>query len=410
MRFSISELLANGACSWRGDGWRPIHHRALGETVFLADQRGVSAILTCVPGVTGLWLLRHRWSGIVKIVSGAKTQRVPLTSDEQDLEFVLTLDVPTDEPVEIHITVDSEPDTPKSHAQVWVLGLTFDRLPLPACKVQTLSSTTRLISGDWGRFLVLSSDAGIPLGILNGGSWAPHDIELFKKHVKRGDCVLDIGAHVGHHSIVFSSLVGHSGFVLSVEAQKLMYQLLNANCAINGAFNVHAVHMAASDHRHVLSLYPTRFAGNNLGSLGVDVDSAVSPHDQGGEVVEAGCVDDLVDRHCARRRVAFIKIDVQAYEKYALLGLLRTIVKDRPKIFFEVAPYWMHRAGYDYRELYEILRLVGYQFEHFTALPLTSAGVPDMPVDERTEWDALAVPESSVAASVVSATRDTLVS
>jgi FkbM family methyltransferase len=170
-----------------------------------------------------------------------------------------------------------------------------------------------------------------------------------------------------------------------------MYQLLNANCVINGAFNVQAVHMAASDHTHVAHLYPSRLARNNFGSLGINADWSVSTRGEPCEAVDAGCVDDLVARHCQGRRIAFIKLDVQAYEKYALLGLMRTVTKDRPKILFEVAPYWMQRAGYDYREIYELLRHLDYNFEHFIPLPLTSAGVPDVPLDDRAEWDTLAV-------------------
>lgn len=371
-----------------------MHHAALGESVLMAERPGATATLRCVPGVSGVWLLRHGWSGTASVVCGASIQHIPLNSHLQDLKFVLPLNIPTDEPAELQITVNCAPGTPANLAQVWLLGLSFDKVPLPKPKVQTLSPTARLIDGEWGRFLVQADDADIPLGILNHGAWAPHDIEIFRKHVTDGDCVVDVGAHVGHHSIVFSKLVGDRGLVLSIEAQKSLFQFLNANCAINGAANVHAVHMAASDRSHELSLYPLSFARANLGSLGVNVDADAGRGLGGnrGEVVHAGCIDDLVERHLAGRRVGFIKIDVQSYEKYALRGLLRTITKDRPKVFVEIAPYWMRKAGYDYREIYEMLAALGYRFEHFMTLPLAADGVPQASVEERTEWDALALP------------------
>jgi FkbM family methyltransferase len=67
-----------------------------------------------------------------------------------------------------------------------------------------------------------------------------------------------------------------------------------------------------------------------------------------GESVLGLCVDDLVDEYCENRRIGFIKVDAQAFEKYALRGLLRTITRYKPKIFFEIAPHLMFKAEYDY--------------------------------------------------------------
>ena len=392
VKLPLAELLADGDCSWVGEGWRRVQHQALGQPAFMADRKGFSATVNCRPGVTGIWLLRHGWSGAAQITHGGKTERVSLRSEVQDLQFVHPIDAPGDEPTSIQVTVDCDEGTPVSHSQVWILGLAYDRRPLPKVKTHLLSETARLIDGDWGRFLVLPQDADIPTGILNEGAWSPNDVAVFKKHVNPGDCVLDIGSHVGHHSIVFSKLVGPSGMVLAVEAQRVMFQLLNANCVINGAANVCAVHLAASDRSGKLSMYPVSSVGNNLGSLGVNLKADCDRSQGRGEVVDAGCVDDLVERYCHDRRVAFVKLDVQSHEKYVLRGLLRTITRDRPKLFFEIAPYWMHRTGYDYHEVYDMLRTLKYRFEHSRAPPTIVEGVPETAVTDRIEWDTLALP------------------
>jgi hypothetical protein len=101
-------------------------------------------------------------------------------------------------------------------------------------------------------------------------------------------------------------------------------------------------------------------------------------------------VDDLVELYCENRCINFIKVDVQAFEKYALCGLIRTIEKYRPKIFFEISPHWMFKAGYDYREIYQFLSSLGYTFEHFIKLNLGMDGLPDYDSEYRGEWDALA--------------------
>jgi FkbM family methyltransferase len=392
IRISISELIHNGIVEWFGDGWKTMNLPAIGGTVLMAERRGVAARIRVPSVTTGLWVLRHNWSGIVKVQLGENVQRVELSAPVNDNDFVVPLFCPVGGRSEIEVTVDCNEGTPWSRAQVWILGLAFDSVPLPHAKSNTLSNTTRLIKGDWGHFLALNNDQVIPTDIANQGAWARGDIELFKKHISIGDCVIDIGAHIGHHTIVFSKLVGRAGFVLSVEAQRVMFQLLNANCIINGAFNVIPIHAAASDHQHSLSLYPTNYsASNNFGRLGVNLEPERFSQGQG-EPVVAVCVDDLVEQYCENRCVDFIKVDVQAFEKYALGGLLRTIVRYRPKIFFEIAPHWMFKAGYDYREIYRLLSSLGYTFEHFIKLNLGINGLPDYDSEYRGEWDALAWP------------------
>jgi FkbM family methyltransferase len=175
-----------------------------------------------------------------------------------------------------------------------------------------------------------------------------------------------------------------------------MFQLLNANCIINGAFNVRPVHMAASDHNHSVTMYPISYSGEgNFGSLGINSGNESFAEDNQGESVQAGCLDDLIEKHCGDRLVRFIKIDVQTYEKYALGGLLRTLAKHRPKIFFEVSPFWMKKAGYDYREIYRMLSGLGYRFEHSRDIPTDREGFPDISFDRDIEWDTLATPVES---------------
>jgi FkbM family methyltransferase len=383
--------------SWNGfgEGWKQMNLPAVGGPVLMAESRGVAARIHVPSGTTGIWILRHNWSGIVKVRMGESIQRVELHNQAYDGDFVLPLPCPDGGSSEFEVTVDCDEGTPWSRAQVWILGLAFDNVPRPRAKSNTLSDTTRLIEGDWGHFLVLNNDQAIPAEIVNQGAWALGDIELFKKHISTGDCVLDIGAHVGHHTIVFSKLVGQAGFVLAVEAQRVMFQLLNANCVINGVANVVPIHAAASDHRRVLSLYPINYAASdNFGRLGVNLESERFSQTQG-EAVLGLCVDDLVEKYCENRRIGFIKIDVQAFEKYALRGLLRTITRCRPKIFLEIAPHWMFKAGYDYREIYQLLLNQGYTFEHFIKLNFGIDGLPEYDSEYCGEWDALACPALS---------------
>jgi FkbM family methyltransferase len=397
LKLAMSELLSRHICEANfGPGWRRAFHPAVGQEVFVADFAGSVARLRCPAETTGVWILRHGWSGSVEVTFDNSAAIAVLRSESEDSAFVVPLPARAAEEMEISIRCLADPDHPEGPNELWLFGLEFENLPLPRARSTVISDTTRIVVGDWGKFLVLNTDTVIPTAILNERSWAPHDVEVFKQHITSGDTVIDVGANFGHHSIVFSKLVGPQGLVLSVEAQAIMFQLLCANCAINGAANVKPIRIAASDRAHQVTLYPIDYSGeNNFGSLGVNPDPIKYSEGQVGEAVDAQCLDNLVEIHGHQRRVTFIKIDVQAYEKFVLLGLARTLLRHRPVLFFEVSPYWMQRAGYNFREIYSLLASMGYRFKHPDFVDLGRDGVPLESSGSTTEWDVLAIPASA---------------
>src|SRR5262245_23053082 len=62
-----------------------------------------------------------------------------------------------------------------------------------------------------------------------------------------GDVVLDVGAGVGHQTLLFARLVGSSGRVVAVEAHPGTYEWLVRLCTLNDLANVVPIHCAAWD-------------------------------------------------------------------------------------------------------------------------------------------------------------------
>jgi FkbM family methyltransferase len=63
--------------------------------------------------------------------------------------------------------------------------------------------------------------------------YEPEAVALFKSLVKPGDRVIDVGANIGFHSLLFAQLVGPTGRVLSFEPVKYLYDGLIASVAEN---------------------------------------------------------------------------------------------------------------------------------------------------------------------------------
>jgi FkbM family methyltransferase len=156
------------------------------------------------------------------------------------------------------------------------------------------------------------------------GEYSEGEVALFRKIVRLGDVVLDIGANFGAHTLYFSKAVGPQGAVLAFEPQRLIFQTLCANIALNNITNTVCYWNALSDKPGVVTvpvLDPRR--PRNFG--GVEVDGH-----RRGDQIRVMCVDDFNLSRCR-----LLKIDVEGMEQRVLQGALNIINQHHPIIYVE---------------------------------------------------------------------------
>ena len=156
------------------------------------------------------------------------------------------------------------------------------------------------------------------------GEFSRAEVDLFEKYVKPDMVALDIGANIGAHTIEFSKLVGPRGWVYAFEPQRIVFQALCANLAINQITNVFARQTALGDTSGAISVPdfdPTKMA--NFGGVALGKYSA-------GEQVALTTLDDINLARCD-----FIKIDVEGMEESVLAGAKKTLERHHPVLFVE---------------------------------------------------------------------------
>jgi FkbM family methyltransferase len=171
-----------------------------------------------------------------------------------------------------------------------------------------------------GKFYIDYSEDEIKQWLAKGRMWEPHLVRLFAKHVRPGTVAVDVGAHIGTHSISLANLVGAQGVVYAFEPQRKLHRELVHNARLNGLDNI----------------VPLRFA---LGSKSEIVEMAVATKlNEGGTAVGSGG-----DRAEMRKldefglnNVSLIKIDVESYEDFVLDGARETILRNKPVIVIEI--------------------------------------------------------------------------
>jgi len=83
-----------------------------------------------------------------------------------------------------------------------------------------------------------SRDTTVGTSLLKWGFFEKYETKLFKKSIKRGMVVLDIGANIGYYTLLAARLVGDEGKVFAFEPDPYNYSLLRKNIEANRYNNV----------------------------------------------------------------------------------------------------------------------------------------------------------------------------
>jgi FkbM family methyltransferase len=175
-----------------------------------------------------------------------------------------------------------------------------------------------------GVMLYNRNDTYIGASLREYGEFSAEETALFRIIVQPGRTVLDIGANIGVHTVDLSRLVGPSGVVHAFEPQRLTFQLLCANLALNSCANVFSHHTAVGAVAGAIlvpSLDPAE--RHNYGGLSILNSGA-------GEAVPLLTIDSLSLHDCQ-----FIKVDIEGMETEALRGGGATIQRFRPMLYVE---------------------------------------------------------------------------
>jgi FkbM family methyltransferase len=168
----------------------------------------------------------------------------------------------------------------------------------------------------------------------------------FRRYIKPGFNVADIGANVGFYSLLMSRLVGDRGKVRAFEPNPRVYQRLLRNLSLNNAKNVTPHQLALSESEGEISLHLPPLDTHGLASLR-------NQGWKGGETVQVATrrLDDFL----SGERVDVIKVDVEGAELLVLKGAEKTITEQRPCLLLEFNPRVTQSFGYS---PVEIARLV----------------------------------------------------
>ena len=169
------------------------------------------------------------------------------------------------------------------------------------------------------------------------GRWEALTTEMFKKVIKEGDTVVDLGANIGYYTLLAARLVGKKGKVYAFEPEPTNYSLLLKNIELNGYDNVFAVQKAVSNVTGTVRLF--------LDDKDTGAHTIYQPGGKRKSVeVESITLDEFFKDK--KHNIDVVKIDVEGAEMAALCGMNRIINENEDlKIFVEFYFPGIRRSG-----------------------------------------------------------------
>jgi len=219
--------------------------------------------------------------------------------------------------------------------------------------------------------------------ILRDGHYEPALTARCRELLDRNRDVVDVGANVGFHTVMFSKAVaGRGRRVLAVEPMPAALGRLRKNIERNGVTpNVVVFEGVVSNAEGTVTIFSVPGL-EEYSSLGAMAHPSIAGMPLEARQVTARTLDQVVDEHGLD--CGFLKIDVEGVEHLVLEGGQRTLSQHRPVILAELSDPLLRKNGSSAKAIVTMLQSFGYE--------VTDPVYPHVPAGTRDFGDIICVP------------------
>ena len=168
--------------------------------------------------------------------------------------------------------------------------------------------------------------------LVEDGTYEPATVSVLVAALRPGMVFCDVGANIGHNSVIASRLVGKTGHVWSFEPNPAVFEELQSNIRLNRCRNVTCFNLALGSRAMRAPLY--------LSAHDVASSLARTAHTTSTTVeVAVETLDDLARQH-GIGRVDLIKIDAEGAELPIIQGARHLIEQCTPALILELSDHF----------------------------------------------------------------------
>ena len=208
-----------------------------------------------------------------------------------------------------------------------------------------VNNFNKLVNTKHGPMLVNKNDIFIGRSLITYGEISEAENNIYRQLCQTGDTVVEVGANIGSHSLAIAKSIGVAGKLFCYEPQRLVFQTLNANLALNSITNTSTYQLAVGSKKATIYIPELdNTAQNNFGGFTL-------------KDTEDGVKTDVVklDTHLNIESLKLLKIDVEGMEIDVIKGAKKIIKKHQPIIYCE------NDRQEKSQELLELIYSLGYE-------------------------------------------------
>jgi FkbM family methyltransferase len=235
-----------------------------------------------------------------------------------------------------------------------IMGISFEKTRFSKIKVgrRTLfSQLYRIVSAVlhspkqiktfWNDTVYLPERSNYELLILGESLRTRGSTTTFRRRIKPGMTVVDLGANIGVYTLLAASLVGEEGKVYAFEPEPYNHTLLVKNVRANGYRNVVCVQRAVSNKSGEAVL----FTGQYRVSHSLSAFAAVEP--EHGITVATTSLDEFFQKQ-GWPTIDFIKMNIEGWEWFVIDGMTEILRRSKHlKMMLEFYPELIRKMGID---------------------------------------------------------------
>lgn len=204
-------------------------------------------------------------------------------------------------------------------------------------------------------------------------------VDFFKKFVKKGDLVIDIGANIGHLSVALALAAGKEGLTLAFDPNPHVFRILEVNAGLNPEkTNIRPQNFAVTDQEAEF-YYRSSEASFNNGGISLE-DSGFHGRFALSTKVRGIVLEQYLNTKFPEwtSKLALVKIDTEGYDKEVIRSIVGLLEKQRPVVISEC---FGKSTPEQRREHFELLAGLGYSLHHidgfFKDTPATHIESPE---------------------------------
>jgi FkbM family methyltransferase len=188
-------------------------------------------------------------------------------------------------------------------------------------------------------------------------------VDFFKKFIKKGDLIIDIGANIGDTTVPMALAAGSSGITFGFDPNPFVFKILEVNASLNKEKQNIIPLLYAITVKDEEFYYVSSEASFSNGAISPTKNSVHGKYIFPDKIKGINLLAFLEEKYNERLKdFSFIKIDTEGYDKEIIKSIPELINKYKPTI---VAESFGNNTPEEKVELYNVIAQHGYEIFYF---------------------------------------------